>query len=236
MPSFIYKNSSDKIYASFFGKDKNNDDLVEFLIKKLPENRFKEALELYKNDFLPDEAMCVSKNIHKSANSINAFYDVWMESFQQNLSVGCFKGDELVGVNCLVMCSKDANCKEQKDYKDDAVRDVFEAVGYSYNEANIFEKYNCDRFLGAYGLVVNKNYRGRGIATEIIKARIPLMKEIGLNVTATAFSVFGSQQAAKNAGFEDVYVISYEDFKKIEPRFTFTKTNERIYKVMAMKI
>jgi hypothetical protein len=90
--------------------------------------------------------------------------------------------------------------------------------------------------LAAYGLVVSADYRGRAIATEIIKARVPLMEKLGVSVTATAFSVIGSQKAARYAGFEDVYVISYEDLKKVDPRFDFANKLSKIYKVMALKI
>lgn len=55
--------------------------------------------------------------------------------------------------------------------------------------------------------MVNRNFRGLGIATEMLKARIPLLKAIGLSVTSTVFSVIGSQKAAKNAGFIEDFVI-----------------------------
>lgn len=87
---------------------------------------------------------------------------------------------------------------------------MFESIAYTFEECNIFEKYNVEKFLVAYGLVVNRNYRGRGIATEMLKARIPLMNEIGIEVTSTCFSVIGSQKAAANAGYVEDYVISYD--------------------------
>jgi RimJ/RimL family protein N-acetyltransferase len=62
--------------------------------------------------------------------------------------------------------------------------------------ANTFEKFNVDRYLSAYGLCINKAYRRRGIATEILKARVPYMKLFGLKVTSTAFTGIGSQKAA----------------------------------------
>jgi hypothetical protein len=46
-----------------------------------------------------------------------------------------------------------------------------------------------------------------GIATEMLKARVPLLKALGLNVTSNGFTGIASQVAAKNADFEDVYVI-----------------------------
>lgn len=63
-----------------------------------------------------------------------------------------------------------------------------------------------DRYLAAFGLVVDRSYRGCGIAKEMLKARIPLMQYIGIKVTVTAFTNIISQSAAKSAGFEDLYV------------------------------
>ena len=89
------------------------------------------------------------------------------------------------------------------------MQDIFDAVGYSMDEAKIFEKYAVDRYLAAYGLVVHPSYSGRNIATEMIRAREPLMRKIEVDVTATAFTATGSQKAAQKAGFEDLFVIRW---------------------------
>lgn len=74
---------------------------------------------------------------------------------------------------------------------------------YSFKQCNIFEKYGVDEFVGALGLVVNYNYRNRGIAIEMLKARKPLLESLGLQLTSTAFTGIGSQKAAKYAGYEE---------------------------------
>lgn len=60
----------------------------------------------------------------------------------------------------------------------------------------------------AFGLSVKSKYRGRGIGENILKARIPLGKAIGVNVTSTIFSAIASQKAAFKAGFQLSYEIS----------------------------
>ena len=71
----------------------------------------------------------------------------------------------------------------------------------------MFENYNVNQYLIAYGLCVDTTYRGRGIATEMLKARAPLLKDLGLVVTTTAFTGIGSQKAAEKAGYEENFVI-----------------------------
>lgn len=71
-----------------------------------------------------------------------------------------------------------------------------------------FKHYNVDKYLVAYGLCVDTNYRARGIATEMLKARVPLLKSLGLKITTTAFTGIGSQKAAEKAGYEENYAIT----------------------------
>jgi len=80
---------------------------------------------------------------------------------------------------------------------------------YTFDEVDIFARYNIDKYLGSFCLVVNRDYRKCGIAKEILKSRQFVMQKLGLSVTATAFSVPGSQKAAERAGYEEIYSIRY---------------------------
>lgn len=92
-------------------------------------------------------------------------------------------------------------------YQDEDVKDIFSAVEFTCEESDIYEKYKVETYLNAYGLCVNRAYRGRSVATEMLRARIPLLKSLGLKVTATAFTTCNSQKAAKTVGFRDAFVI-----------------------------
>ena len=61
--------------------------------------------------------------------------------------------------------------------------------------------------MNSYGLSVGKKYQGRGIATRILKARIPLGKAIGVDLSHSLFAAIGSQIPAERVGFELNYVI-----------------------------
>lgn len=89
----------------------------------------------------------------------------------------------------------------------------------------------------AHGLCVDPDYRrSAGIGTELLKARFPLMRAIGLRVTATIFTAIGSQKAANKAGFEDVFVLSYDDLQKQFPRFDFSKSNTKYFAIKALQL
>ena len=90
--------------------------------------------------------------------------------------------------------------------EDENVLQICGLIEYTTKEADIYNKYNVDRYLSAFGLVVDRSYRGCGLAKHLLHARIPLMQYIGLTVTVTSFTGIGSQTAAKNAGYEELYV------------------------------
>lgn len=73
---------------------------------------------------------------------------------------------------------------------------------YMTDTVNLFERYGVDKYLTAYGLSVNSRYRGRGIATEILKARRPICRAFGLRLTSTNFTAIGSQIPAAKVGFK----------------------------------
>lgn len=62
------------------------------------------------------------------------------------------------------------------------------------------------------------------------------MKTIGLEVTSSIFSTVGAQQAAKNAGYDDNYSISYEEFQKVFPDMNFSHAFGTSCKVLSMKV
>jgi GNAT superfamily N-acetyltransferase len=109
-------------------------------------------------------------------------------------------------------------------------------MSYISEQFDIYEVYGVDKYLTAYGLCVNPEYRGRGIATQILKARVPILKALDLIVTATAFTGIGSQTAAKKAGYVDGYVISYADLEKAVPGFDFSRSFTKNFKTMVLRI
>lgn len=113
--------------------------------------------------------------------------------------------------------------------------DILGALEYCIKQFNVFEAYKTDQYLSAYGLCVNPEFRGRGIATEMLKARIPIMTALGLTVTSTAFTSIGSQIAAKHAGYQEDYVISYDDVAKVFTRFDFSRSVTKFYKTLSLR-
>lgn len=109
-------------------------------------------------------------------------------------------------------------------------------IDYAESQYDIFEHFNVELYLTSYALLVHPNYRNRGIATHILKARVEYMKKLDIKVSATVFSSIGSQIAANKAGFEDKFVITYEELQKKFPEFDFSGVKSKLYKKMSLTI
>lgn len=116
------------------------------------------------------------------------------------------------------------------------MKDVFGACNYILNHHNVFEKYKVNAFLTEYGLVTNRIYRNRGIATQFLKARVPILKALNLQVTSNLFTVIGSQKAAINANFDEVFAIKWTDVRNLFKDFDFSKSNAEFCKIFDFKI
>lgn len=113
---------------------------------------------------------------------------------------------------------------------------MFNAVDIASGFFDVFKRYNVERVLYAYGLCIDSDYRRRGIAVEMLKARASILQAFGLTVTSTAFTTVGSQIAARKAGFDEVYAISFDDLQKRIPNLDFSTSTTKMFKTLAMKI
>ncbi|XP_055586110.1 uncharacterized protein LOC129738831 [Uranotaenia lowii] len=198
-----------RVWITFQARDLDSDRLVTYRVQDLPPNRAEDAIAHMKKHFLRDEPMCGSVGLYKDPVALEEFSEMWKNIIQQKLPVVCFRegSDEIVGLNMLCIVSK----ADQKEYKFQSanLRTVYESYVSLLKQASIFEKYKVDHYLSAWGLSVDPRYRGRGIGTELLRARIPMCRSMGLTVTVTLFSNPGSQIPAAKVGFYDEIVVTY---------------------------
>lgn len=116
------------------------------------------------------------------------------------------------------------------------MRTLRESSAFTAELFDVFDHFQVDHYLHAFGLGVNSKHRGKGIAVELLKARVTLLKALGLNVTATIFSTLSSQKAAVKAGYEETFAISYKDVQQKFPHFDFSKATGTHCKTFVMKV
>lgn len=200
------------VWLKFKAKDLESENLVEYRVQDLPEDRFDEAIEYMTKKFLPDEPMCRSTLLAKDQVSVYEIHYLWRLMLKQKIVLVCFKegSDEIVGMNMVGITTK-----EEKEASSKYVptglpwKSVYRAVEFLGEACNVFKIYNVDRYMTAFGLSVDAKYRGRGIGEYILKARVPLAKAIDCPLTSTVFTAIASQKLAYKAGFELNYEIKY---------------------------
>lgn len=194
-----------KVWHTFTAPDLDG-EMVQYEIRDLPPSRFKEACQLMIDHYIPDEPLARVMNLKDEPESINEYVELWKMAMEQGIVIGCFKGDEMVGVNFTGVASKD-DPKEKHQYKGRAFRLTIELYLWILDQFVMFDKFGIDTYMLAYGMGVSSQYRYRGIATEFLKARIPMLKAIGVSHTATLFTAVGTQKAAVKAGYTTYYEI-----------------------------
>lgn len=122
---------------------------------------------------------------------------------EQHVTLVCFRegSDEIVGMNVIGVMTKE-EAGEDHVPSGKALQVEHAAVVILNKNYNVFEKYNVDVFMSELGLSVAREYRGRGIGEHILRARVPLGKAIGIQVTNTLFTSTASQILADKVGFE----------------------------------
>lgn len=70
----------------------------------------------------------------------------------------------------------------------------------------------------------------------MLKARAPILKAFGLTVTSTAFTTIGSQIAARKAGYDEVFAISFAELQEKIPNVDFSLSTTKMFKTLAMRI
>jgi GNAT superfamily N-acetyltransferase len=73
--------------------------------------------------------------------------------------------------------------------EDPDLKKLFEVFDFIDAKFNIAEHFGINQYLYGVGLLVKPQYRGQGIATEMLKARFPFLNVLGLNVTSAFFSM-----------------------------------------------
>ncbi|XP_059616299.1 uncharacterized protein LOC132261478 [Phlebotomus argentipes] len=201
-----------QVWWRFKAKDPESGEIVDYRIEDCTEDRFEEVVELMLNCFIPDEPMSTSLEVLKDEVSLAEMKAMWVETMPQKLTLVCFKegSSEICGLNVLEINEQSESKKNELDeVSGKGLRDILKVFIFLKTKADVYKRYNVDKYLHGLGLLTMRKYRGCGIATELLKARFPLMKALGLTLTCTVFSGPGSQGAARKAEFTEDVVVAY---------------------------
>ncbi|EAT34939.1 AAEL012870-PA [Aedes aegypti] len=224
------------VWHRFQAKDLTSQQLVWYRVQDLPEDRFEDAIRHMCDYFARDELMNQAKGLAKDLVAMGDVVALWKAMLPDRMSLVCFRegSDEIVGVNILDVASR--SDKDNAQFNSAIFQAIYDTIEYVSHQANIFDRYNVDHYLNAMGLSVDPKYRGRGIATEILRARIPLCRAVGLKLSATCFTGPNSQTAATRVGFQEDFTITYGELARVDQRFNYPGIEENFCKYMSLRV
>jgi GNAT superfamily N-acetyltransferase len=222
-----------QIYARF--KTFIDDVEEEFLIQDLTEEYFDAAIDFSFEYHGRGAVFQRAANTMGSEEGLQQVRNNYRKIYEQKISLICIKADtkEIAGLNALYLKSKYDEAKPSEIVSFQLLNEFYSFIRDSFD---LFSHYNVDMIMTASGLCVDKKFRGRGIATEILKARRFILKSIGVQVTTSVFSTLGGQRAALAAGYDENYSISFEELKQIFPKMNFSHSDATDCKVLSLKV
>lgn len=175
-------------------------------IRDLIDSDLDEALDLMRTFYLRDEPTSKVTKLLDDPESIEDNIRNWKKCQAQKMPIACYetKSGKLVGVNFLYVTSKDDEESDLSQLKGSSSKWSFKLYGNSIKEFDAFGRFHVDEVLIEFGLGVHPDYRLRGIATQLLKARVPMMEAMGIRHALTGFSAVGSKKAGEKAGYRVV--------------------------------
>lgn len=236
-----------QVYETFTSLNRETCEDEKFVIQDLPENLIEEASEFMIEYYARDETF--QNAIKVSVGELKNFYRF---VFQQKTAIACFtvKTRELVGINALSVKTKGIDssfevtfgalwslinvlCLQSDDKVFKRMRESFAFINKFYD---VHDHNNVLDFLYDHGLAVKTEFRGRGIATALLKARVAFMKAHELTVTASILSTLASQKAALKLGYQENFSINYSTLQERFEDFDFSSANCDDCKILSLKI
>ncbi|CAG9560535.1 unnamed protein product [Danaus chrysippus] len=226
-----------KVWSSFQRVAKNGKTL-SFEIKDVPEDLWIEAVEFMLGNYIREDVWWITAGTAGDPQAIEEYRVLLTSIIKLKMSLGCFLVEEsggrvLVGMN-MCMPQEKERFVEHNPPKTKAGLLSLRMFSEAVKVPAIYDKYNVDVYLMGAGLSVTPEYRGLGLAVELLKSRMLLTKEGGLSVTGGIFTSAPAQRSAEKAGMDCVYQIPYKQFGE-QCNIDFNTTTEDL-KIFAIKV
>lgn len=216
---------------------------VKIVLQELPEDRIEDALDYMLTYFVVDEPCCRSLNVSEDPVVCQDFRNIWKIIMKQCLSTVALVENaeggkpEIAGLNVLGVEIKDDERKvDNYKIKSPLTERIIATIMKLCKDAKIYEYYDTDRYMYAFGLSVHPSYRGHALGGHILNTRLQIGKEYKIPVTSTAFTSEISQKLAARCGFEVRLEKDYKQIVDNEGKEIFPNIKFKTFKVMARRL
>ncbi|XP_025834969.1 uncharacterized protein LOC108733652 [Agrilus planipennis] len=227
------------IWHRFTGrKPTSNGELPNFWVQDMPEDLYEVAINLMQKHFLRDEPLGRFSKAIDNPVFVEEWTEVLNEVLKDRLALVCFMENPdktrqpiIAGLNITAVARKDEKLPQGVSKQG---RQFVQTAEFLSKMKDPFDTLGVNEYLTAYGLLVLPEFRGQNLGLEILKAREPLCKAVGLKATVTMFTSIISQKLAERAGFKVLSEISYLKLEEIDPFLTFPGIHEHTKNVKNM--
>ncbi len=110
------KTEMSRIYHKFLAKDLNSNDLVEYRVEDVPEDRYKEVADFLVKNYVPDEPMLECLKIAENPEAVEFIRAFFLNILEKKASLICFKerSQEIVAANAMSVQTKAESQKPDK--------------------------------------------------------------------------------------------------------------------------
>ncbi|KAK9512679.1 hypothetical protein O3M35_001052 [Rhynocoris fuscipes] len=183
---------------------------LRYKIQTITPELLEDCLDLMVQYFIPREPISIYLRLMEDPDAVNCMKEMWRKTMNTGQAIVALEETKdntvnIVGANMTLVVEKELKEKDKdppKEYKNENFEKLLGSVIELTNRANIFEKYDIDKYLTAYGLAVHSNYHGYQIGYRLLQCRQPLCEALGVKATGTVFTAKVSQHIASKAGFE----------------------------------
>ncbi|XP_023934987.2 uncharacterized protein LOC112043701 [Bicyclus anynana] len=221
-----------KIWGSFERIAKDGSTLA-FIIQDIPEELWSEAVEFMLGNYIREDVWWMTAGTAEDSQAIQEYRVLLTSIIHCKMSLACYLNDggnrTLVGVNMCMPQEKD-HFVDHNPPKTKAGLLSLRMFSEAMKVTAIYDKYDVSKYLMGAGLSVSSDYRGLGLAVELLKCRMLLAKEEGFVVTGGIFTSEPAQRSADKAGWESLYQVPYKQFgEQCEIEFNTDTENLKIF-------
>jgi GNAT superfamily N-acetyltransferase len=196
-----------RVWSRFEASDTDGSP-AKYRIQDLTEDRFHEVIYIMQRHHMESEVLRVKK-IRDDPVSFREITEKWWDCLRQSVTLVCFKeqSEEIVGLNVLGVVTE-SESRQPHSFKGKGWSEICNSKKFvTETYFDPFKHYSVDTLMFALGLLVLPAYRQRGIAFELMKAREPLGRAVGVQLSSNVFTSYGAQRAAEKAGYDENFSI-----------------------------
>ncbi|XP_013186443.2 uncharacterized protein LOC106131788 [Amyelois transitella] len=192
---------------------------LRFEISDIPDSMWSTAVEFMLGNYIREDVWWIAAGTAKDLEAVQEYRVLLTSIIRQKMSLACFlaegdgSGRTLVGVNMCLPQEKGRFVEHNPPKTKPgllSLRMFVEAMKVTV----IYDKYGVNKYLMGAGLSVTPEYRGLGIAVELLKSRMTLAKELGYQATGGIFTSAPAQRSAEKADMECLHEVPYKKFGK----------------------